>query len=110
MVDILQKRLQACLRRLKGLIVVQRHFFPLQRLEKAFCERILGWLARGRHADVGSDIEQARHIRIAAVLSPSVRVMDQPYWYLTLGQCHLQSLKRQLRIDATRQAPTDTFP
>jgi hypothetical protein len=45
---------------------------------KAFCIRVLGWLARSRHADGGSDIEQALHIHMATVLSPSVGMMDQP--------------------------------
>ena len=41
-------------------------------------ERILGWLARGRHADAGPDLKEALHICIATILSPSVRVMNQP--------------------------------
>src|SRR5205823_4115453 len=80
-------------------------FFILQCFEETFCERVLGWLSWSRHTDVGADIEEALYIHIATILSAPVGMMNQPSCDLTLGQCHLQHLKRQLRIDATREAP-----
>ena len=78
MVDILQKRLEVGLSLIKGLILVKIHFLTLQCLDKAFRERVLGRLSRGRHTDVGPTIKQALHIGMAAILSSPVRVMDQP--------------------------------
>jgi hypothetical protein len=74
MVDILQKRLQARLPPLQGLILVQIHFFP-QRASSAkrSRERVLGWLSRSGHADGGPDIEQALHIHMATLLSSPER-------------------------------------
>jgi len=101
-VDILQKRLETSLSLLKGLILVKIDFLTLHGLDKAFRERVHGWLSRGRHTDVGPNIEQTLHIGMATILSPPVGVMDQPSWDHPLSQGHLQSLKRQLRIDAPR--------
>ncbi len=73
MIDVLEKRLQACLRLLKGLLLVQIHFFPLNGLLRSDLANAfsVGWPGLDM-TFAGSDIEQAFHIHIATVLSPSV--------------------------------------
>jgi hypothetical protein len=46
---------------------------------------------------------------MAAGLPSPIAMVDQPSRDLALGYRHLQSLKRQLPIDAPRQAPANTF-
>ena len=78
-VDILQKRLQASLGPLVGLLLVQIHFFPLNGLLRSDLANAfsVGWPGIDM-TFAGPDIEQALHIDMATVLSSPVRVMNQP--------------------------------
>lgn len=95
---------------LMGRKAFTRGTFALECSEKTFHHRIIPAIAFPAHADLNiMGIEKAL-IGFAGILTPPVRVVEEPNGWLALGQCHGKRPLNQLLIKGRMHGEANDTP
>lgn len=93
-VDVADELAQVHLGISECLVVVQVHLLAFERLEEALGLGIVVRVTAGGHADAGTRIKQPGGVGGAGILDAAIRVMNQPGWGATCGECRIPQKRR----------------
>lgn len=84
--------------------------FAFERAKEPLNDGILPTLAFSTQTQLNAVIFEEGVIRLARVLTPTVRVMESPHFRFTMNHRHAQCLLHELFILCGSQSPADNAP